>query len=123
MDSASNVFEIERQGDTVIVTPVTNLGEFAFHEVENDAATVLSLLDKGDVKNVVLDFHKTDHYGSTALGFFIKLLKRVRSMHGQMALCRVSAHEMDILRLLKLDQVWPICASRDEALGVVSAAS
>ena len=123
MDSATNVFEIERQGDTVIVTPVRNLGEFAYQEVENEAATVLSLLDKGDVKNVVLDFQKTDHYGSTALGFFIKLLKRVRSLHGQMALCHVSAHELDILRLLKLDKVWPICASRDEALAVVRTAS
>ena len=123
MDSAANVFEIERQGDTVIVTPVMNLGEFAFHEVESEAATVLSLLDKGDVKNVVLDFHRTDHYGSTALGFFIKLLKRVRSLNGRMALCNVSAHEMDILRLLKLDKVWPICTSRDEALAVVRTAS
>ena len=54
MDSATNVFEIDRQDDTVIVTPVRNLGEFAYQEVENEAATVLSLLDKGeDRKSVV----------------------------------------------------------------------
>jgi hypothetical protein len=34
-------------------------------------------LNGTDIKNVVLDFHKTDYYGVTALGFFVKLWKKV----------------------------------------------
>jgi anti-anti-sigma factor len=68
---------------------------------------------------VVLDFRKTDYYGSTALGFFVKLWKRVRDRDGRMAFCGVSDHEREILRVTHLDGMWPICSSREEAVQAV----
>ena len=67
----------------------------------------------------MLDFHKTDYYGSTALGFFLKLWTRARKRNGRMAFCNVSAHEKEILQATRLDHVWPICSSRREALEAV----
>jgi len=64
--------------------------------------------------------HKADYYGSTALGFFLKLRQRVRRWNGRMALCNVSDHEKEILQITKLDHLWPISSSRIEALEAVS---
>jgi anti-anti-sigma factor len=96
-----------------------DLPELDFQRIEEGAETILHLLDGPGIKNVVLDFHKTDYYGSTALGFFPKLWKRVRVRNGRMAFCNVSDHEKEILQVTKLDDLWPICSSRSEALEVV----
>jgi anti-sigma B factor antagonist len=119
MAAATGTFEIEREGQTLIVTALTDLRELNYLEVEAGARNVLDLLRNRTIKNVVLDFHKTDYYGSTALGFFVKLWKRVRDGNGRMAFCGVSENEREILKVTNLDGLWPICASREEALKAV----
>jgi hypothetical protein len=32
-----------------------------------------------------MDFHNADYYGSTPLGFFVKVMKRVRAGNGRFA--------------------------------------
>jgi anti-anti-sigma factor len=119
MTRTSSIFEIEQEDGTLIVTPVTDLQELKFEEIQAGAQDVLHLLANGHVKNVVLDFHRTDYYGSTALGFFVKLWKRVRSRKGNMAFCNVSDLEREILQVTKLAGLWPLCTSRAEALKTV----
>ncbi len=116
---AGGIFEIEPQGDTLIVAPVVDLSELDYQRIDAGAGEILGLLNGGGIKNVVLDFHRTDYYGSSALGFFLKLWKRVRIRDGRMAFCNVSDHERDILRATKLDHLWPILPSRSEALEAV----
>jgi anti-anti-sigma factor len=116
---STGIFEIERDGDTLIVTPQTDLREFEYQHIESGAREILDLLGSGTVKNLVIDFGKTDYYGSTALGFFVKLWKRVRSRNGCLAFCNVSAHELEILRVTNMGNLWPVCPSRQEALEVV----
>ncbi len=119
MSPTKPLFEIERLDNSAIVTPLVNLSEFEFQEIEAEADEVLNLLGNGDVENVVMDFHKTDYYGSTALGFFVSLWKKVRLQKGNMAFCNVSPHEREILEVTKLDTLWSICSSREEALETV----
>jgi anti-anti-sigma factor len=116
---AGGIFEIEQEDDTIIVVPTVDLQELEYQRIEEGARKILELLNGIGIKNVVLDFHKTDYYGSTALGFFLKLWKRVSNQNGRMAFCNVSDHEKEILRLTKLDHLWLICSSRIEALEVV----
>jgi anti-anti-sigma factor len=119
MATATGAFEFEREGQTLVVTARTDLRELDYPEVEAGARDILHLLGNGTINNVVLDFHRTDYYGSTALGFFVKLWKRVRERGGRMAFCGVSDHEREILRITRLDGLWPICPSRQEALQAV----
>jgi anti-anti-sigma factor len=117
--TAGGIFEIEQQDDTIIVVPTVDLRELVYRRIEEGAKQILDHLNGTGIKNVVLDFHKTDYYGSTALGFFVKLWKRVRSCDGRMAFCNVSAHEKEILQVTRLDQLWPIYSSRNKALEAV----
>jgi len=116
---SSGIFDIEQQNTTLIVTPLVDLRELDFHRIEAGAKDVLERLNGKAIKDVVLDFHKTDYYGSTALGFFVKLWKRVRMLNGRMAFCNVSDHEKEILQITRLDHLWLICSSRSEALKAV----
>jgi anti-anti-sigma factor len=120
LTTADEIFEIEQQGETIIVVPTLDLRELDYQWIEEGARKIFGLLNGTGVKNVVLDFHKTDYYGSTALGFFMKLWKRVRMRNGRLAFCNVSNHEKEILQIMKLAHLWPICSrSRSEALEAV----
>ncbi|MHB0959944.1 MAG: STAS domain-containing protein [Pirellulaceae bacterium] len=110
------IFEIHVEGDTLILSPTSNLSELELSYFEDEYGAVIGHLGAAQVHNVVLDFHGTDYYGSTALGFFLKLWKLVQSMDGKMAFCNVSAHEQEILRLTRLDTLWPIYGTREDAL-------
>jgi anti-anti-sigma factor len=120
---SGGLFDIEREGDTLIVTPQANLRELAYPEIEEGAREVLALLESGAARNVIMDFHRTDYYGSSALEFFIRLWKRVRGRNGQLVFCRASSHELEVLKLINLDRLWPICRSRREALETVEKGS
>jgi anti-anti-sigma factor len=116
---SAGIFEIEQDNDTIVVVPVVDLRELEYRRIEEGASEILDLLNGPGIKNVILDFGNTDYYGSTALGFFLKLLKKVKVRKGRMAFCNVSDHEQEILRVTNLDQLWPICSSRSEALEAV----
>jgi anti-anti-sigma factor len=116
---ATRIFELEQKHDTIIVVPIVDLRELDYQRIEAGAREILERLNGTGIQNVILDFGKTDYYGSTALGFFLKLWKRVRGRNGRMAFCNVSDHEQEILQITNLDHLWPICSSRSEALEAV----
>jgi hypothetical protein len=60
MVSTTGIFEIERVGDTLVVTPITNIGELAFQEIESGAGVVLEELSDSATRNVVIDLRRTD---------------------------------------------------------------
>jgi stage II sporulation protein AA (anti-sigma F factor antagonist) len=113
------LFDVEREGDVVVVTPTADLREFEYQDIEAKADDLLDLVGKAEVKGVVLDFRRTDYYGSTALGFFLRIWKRISGHGGRLAFCNVSQHEREILTVTRLDGLWPICRNKDEALKLV----
>jgi anti-anti-sigma factor len=117
---AGGLFAIEQHDDTLLVVPVRDLRELECQWIEAGARDVLELLNGSAVRKVILDFHRTDTFGSTALSFFLRLWKAVTGRHGRLAFCNVSAHETEILRVTRLDRLWPVCLSRDEAVAAVS---
>ncbi len=116
MNTEQRLFGIEQDDQTLILSPVGNLSELELSSFEETIRTVMQELEAHGYRNVVLDFDGTDYYGSTALGFFIKLWKRVRSMKGNMVFCNVSPHEREVLELTRLDNLWTVCETRAEAL-------
>lgn len=119
MCAMAQEFEVERQGDVLIVTPTGDLRELDFAQIEAGAETILERIERETVRNVVVDFQGTDYYGSTALGVFVKLWKRLCCHGGKMAFCNLSRHEHEILEITRLNSLWPICRSREEALTAV----
>jgi len=118
--SASGIFEIEEEGDTIIVVPTVDLRELEYRWIEMGAREILELLNRTRLKNIILDFGKTDYFGSTSLGLILKLGKTVRGRNGLMAFCNVSDHEKEILKVTNLDHSWPIYSSKTEALAAVN---
>ena len=105
----NGTFQIEQLDQTVVLTPLINLGELEYERIETDGQVALDRLATAHVKNIVVDLAKTDYYGSSALGFFVRLWKRSRMQGGHMAFCNVSPHERQILEVTRLDTLWSVC--------------
>jgi len=103
--------DIEVEGETIIVTPNKYSQELDYPEIGPGAPA----------RNVVVDFRRTDYFGSIALGAFLRLWERVRRGNRRMAFCNVSGHEREMLRMASFDALWPVCSSREEALAAVTA--
>jgi anti-anti-sigma factor len=114
-----SMFDVERDGEVLILIPRADLGESDYQDIESGARGVLELASAPEVKGVVLDFHRTNYYGSTALGLFLRLWKRGGSRGGRMAFCNLSPNEREILAVTRLDTLWPAYTSREEAVKAV----
>jgi len=119
MDAALSVFEVERQGGTLVLTPLRDLRELDFQGMQAERDEVLLWLEEGPIRNVVVDLGRTDYFNSTFLGVLVRLWQRAQSHAGHMALCNLSAHEQDMLGVTGLIELWPVFASREEALHAV----
>jgi stage II sporulation protein AA (anti-sigma F factor antagonist) len=115
--------QIKRDGDAVIMTPDGDLGEFVVSQIAEEAESAIrKLTEDPDWQHVVIDFCKTDYFGSSALGLFLRLWKRVREHGGRMALCNLSDHEIELLKVTRLNEFWIVEDTPEAALAAVRAA-
>jgi anti-anti-sigma factor len=117
----NSIFDFDHSGETLILIPNTDLRDLEFDTLEAGSAKVFEALNSEAITNVIIDFHKTDYYGSTALAFFVKFWKRIKKRGGKMVFCNVSSHEQEILELTNLISLWAVCPTRQDAIDLVQA--
>lgn len=113
---SNDAFTIERHGELVVIT-ATPLLETLDEGLEEQAADVLlaPIRDQEGVL-VVFDLSPVDYFGSMFLALLIRCWKLALARGGTMALAGVSDRAKELLRLTSLDIVWPIYATRREAM-------
>jgi anti-anti-sigma factor len=122
VNDASTDFQTELIDGILVITPTTDLGELDFQWLEDESARLRELVGQPEVRSVVIDLHRTTNFGSSALGMFVAIWKRLNQKQGQFALCGISSKEQQVLRAVKLDAQWTICDTRAEALQAISPA-
>ncbi len=106
--------EETQDGDVIIVRPVEQALDayaatgFREHMTAN--------IQKG-VRQVVLDLGAVQFLDSTGLGAIVSTLKRLDG-DGVMVICNAGEMVMDVFRLTRMDRVFPIVRTLDEALAV-----
>ena len=120
--SKPKFFRVEQQGDTLIFSAVGNMGSLVEDDVREEWDRLLKQLDDHNAKNAVIDLGALDYFGSIMLELLVVLWKRVSSRRGKLAICRVSEVGKEILQTAKFHTIWPIVATRDEALAAVGTA-
>ena len=111
---------VELEHDTIVVTPVRDLGELDCELFAVDVEGVQRILEQQRARNVVIDFGRTDFFGSDAIYLFLKLHRRVLQNKGRMAFCGLSQNEREVLSVMGLDRMWPICDTQVAAMDLVS---
>lgn len=118
--SLDEILKIDHVDDVLVITPSGDLGEYIVTAIEADARAALQSFQKTNgCRHVVIDFCNTDYFGSSALGLFVRLWKCVRERGGNMAMCNLSVHEIEVLKVTRLNEFWQICESLPRAIAAV----
>jgi len=65
---------------------------------------------------ILLDFSRTKFIGSTFIEIMVRTWKRVTERGGTMVLCGLQPFCTDVLRVTRLETLWPTYATQEEAL-------
>ena len=110
------VFPVEMHGSTVVVAPKGDAVSFRDSDVLGELNTVLEILDHLGPVNLLIDLSGDDYYGSTIIGAINNMATKVRDAGGRVALCAASQQMLDVLKIMKLDQLWMNFDTRKIAL-------
>ena len=106
-------FTLRRFGNATVVDVDGQLIVGNRHELKE---MVLEELE-GGVRHFIVDFARTGYIDSSGLGVLVGLSKRVRGLDGTLQLTSLNQDLMRLFELTKLDTLFQIRGSLEEALG------
>jgi anti-sigma B factor antagonist len=84
------------------------------------ARSMSEAIESGHTR-IVVDLTDTTFLDSTALGVLIGAVKRLRSRDGRLTIVNVDDNIAKTFEITGLDQIFPISATRDEAVKALDA--
>ncbi|VAX38873.1 hypothetical protein MNBD_PLANCTO02-1960 [hydrothermal vent metagenome] len=119
MSQSHDDFRLEWHGNTVIITPASNVEEMRWDLIEQAADIVMDPLREQEVPMVVVDLSDVNYFGSVFLALLLRCHKFVKSKGGELVLSGASKMATELLRVTALDTLWAIYETRDDALDAV----
>ena len=120
--SEQRYVRLEERDDALIVSPLMALGLFD-PDVTREWKQVLDKLDAPALKRLVVDLQELPYFGSTVLDWLVQLWNRMKAKGGAMAACNVSRVGREVLSLARLDTLWKVVGTREEALDALRPAA
>ena len=115
------MFEAEQEGRVLVLRPHKNVSSLGDLDLYTEVEEFCEQLRRSEIDRVVVDFGEVEYFGSLMLESLRILWNAVHAHGGRMALCNVSDVGREILAISRFDTLWPVCASRSEALSAVEA--
>lgn len=123
MADPQQVFAYEIRDNVLIVVPMGAALNFRYQEVHLQTNHLYHLLDDPNVDSVVVDFSQVDYLDTIILSCLLRLLTKVRYGNGRGALCCVSPRMEEVLANVKLNSMWPVYPTREQAVQAVQRSS
>ncbi len=105
-------FTINKQGDVSVVEVD---GQLIVGNRQELKQKMLEALD-GGARKIVVDFTKTGYIDSSGLGVLVSLSKKIREQGGELRLAALNEDLRTLFELTKLDTLFQIADTRDQAL-------
>jgi anti-anti-sigma factor len=110
------IFQLEQTGPTVVVTPEGDGSAFRYQDLHVEVNAIRSHMLKPGQKNLIVDLHKMDYFGSEFIGALVSMLRETKMRGGLACFCDASPQMQQVLQNMSLFKLWPHFASRAEAL-------
>lgn len=111
--SQSNPIQRVRSMNNSLVVEVA--GDIDLHRSAEFQQTLLKLLE-GNPESIVLDLAQVPYMDSSGIASLVKLLSRGRKSNTGLKLCSLAKQVRSVFEITRLDSVFPIFASVEEAL-------
>lgn len=73
------------------------------------------IIDSGG-ENLIIDFTNIEFIDSSGFGALVTVHNHAKNVNANVMLCNISSETMELLKITKLDQVFHIYSSIDEAM-------
>ena len=118
-ENSGDDFRLEWHGNTIVITPASNVESMNWELIEQAADIVMAPLKKQESPMVVVDLSEVNYYGSVFLALLLRCHTAVKSRGGELVLCGCSTMARELLKITALDTLWAIYDTKDEALDAV----
>jgi anti-sigma B factor antagonist len=89
--------------------------------LEECGEVLLSQAVRAEPPRLILDMSQTTLIGSSFIELVVRAWKRVKNRDGMMALCGLQPFCMEVMKVSRLDTIWPIYADRPAAMKELAA--
>ena len=120
MPRSQNVFDVERTGQTLIVSPRRDSLDVQESDLRYEIESLHKILDEPGMINLVVDLGTAPHFGSLVIGAIMALCKKAHDHGGRSAFCNASPGMLDAMQIMKIDSVMPYFRTRDQAMASIS---
>ncbi len=112
------LIEVEHRAGVTVVAPAVPRLDATIAPAFRQA--VVDRVERGE-RRLVLDLGRVEFMDSSGLGALVSILKAAGSQ-GAMALCQARGSVQGLLTLTRMDRVFRIVPTRDEAVALMAAA-
>ncbi len=105
-------FQVSKSGDVMVIDVE---GQLIVGNRQELKQKVLDELEKGE-RRFVVNFSETGYIDSSGLGVLVSLSKKIREQEGELRLASLNEDLRTLFELTKLDTLFTIANSREEAL-------
>ena len=116
MPDPEKVFKVEREGETLIIMPQGAALKFQYQKVHLESNYLIRILDEPEIRNAVVDLGSVNYVDSIIISAILRVLTKTRQAGGKAVFCNASDDMQDVLKCIKIGKLWPLYASREEAL-------
>ena len=110
----TTMIDVVRQNDFALVTLRPKDGMLDDAAVEHLAGSFLGVA-AADPPRMALDLSEVRFFGSSFIELVFRVWKRLKERGGAMVLCCLHPYCAEVLRVTKLDTLWPSCSTHEEA--------
>jgi anti-anti-sigma factor len=109
----------ERIGEVLVVTPFFTHKSFTEPQVLDEWQCIAEELGEPEIKHAVVDLGQIAYFGSTMLEWMVTIWKTMKAKGGNFAVCSLSEVGNEILTVARLNTVWSIARTREDAINAV----
>jgi anti-sigma B factor antagonist len=114
--SHMNDFQIEQVDDAIVITPGPRISSLDNNYLAERRTALVEVIRNSPESTVIVDFSRVGYFGSLLLDTLCVVWKQARERSGTMSLCNLTDVSKEILNKSRLNSLWPVFSSRQEAL-------
>lgn len=119
--SMSGPLNVVKDGDVTVV--VFGPGQRHLDEVGLEAIgnQLIEVAGAANPPKMVLDMTATEFFGSSFIEVLFRVWKRLKAQpDARFAICGLQEYCREVLEITHLDKLWPLCATREEAVAMTA---
>ncbi|MCA8989052.1 MAG: STAS domain-containing protein [Planctomycetaceae bacterium] len=117
----TKLFDLTEEQGVVVITPLGDSISYRDVDVHREGQEITEYLKSSETRKLVIDMSKANYFGSLMIGLINSFGQTVKKSGGQMCLGGASTEMLSIMKVMKIDTLWPHFPTRAHAIKVAKA--